>query len=106
MRWRTWTGLIDVARSLYSRPNGPEPGDTQVAQFSRPATPGRIYYHIYRPAELIEDAKKAGWHLQSYHAGRELGEGCVYPPLIRQGDKQLFFAFIKVIGGQAPPSPI
>jgi SAM-dependent methyltransferase len=107
LRWRTWTGLVDVARHLFSRPNGPEPGDTHVAQFSRPATPGRVYYHIYRPTELIEAATRAGWHLQSYFAGRELGEDYVYPPLIRQGDKQLFFAFTKMFEGlSSPPSPM
>lgn len=95
LRWRTWPGLIDLSRRLYSPANGPEPGDTQVAQFSRPATPGRVYYHIYRANQLIEDATRAGWRLLAYHTGRELSEGRAYPPAIKRQDKQLFFAFEK-----------
>ena len=72
-----------------------ELGDTQVAQFSQPATKGNVYYHIYRVNEVIEDAALAGWELLGFHAGRELGEGIVYPPEIRGRDKQLFFAFEK-----------
>jgi hypothetical protein len=66
-----------------------------VAQFSRPATPGRIYYHLYQVPELVADADTAGWRLLDYHAGRELSEACVYPPAVRRRDKQLFFAFQK-----------
>jgi ubiquinone/menaquinone biosynthesis C-methylase UbiE len=93
LRWRTWPGLVDLARRVFPSANGPELGDTQVAQFSQPVTPGLVYYHIYRAAELIEDAASAGWRLQGYHAGRELSEGSVYPSSIRGQDKQLFFAF-------------
>ncbi len=96
LRWRSWPGLIDRIRQLRSAPNAPQVGDLQVAQFSRPATPGHVYYHVYRATELIEDAIWAGWRLQGYHAGRELSEECVYPALIRNNDKQLFFAFQKL----------
>lgn len=95
LRWRTWPALVDLTRYVYSPANGPEPGDTQVAQFSRPATPGRVYYHIYRATELVDDAAQAGWQLLAYHTGRELDEGCTYPPVVRRQDKQLFFAFKK-----------
>jgi SAM-dependent methyltransferase len=91
LRWRTWPGLVDVLRSIL--PTGPEPGDVQVAQFALPATPGRIFYHLYRPAELMEEAVTAGWRLLGYHSGAELNEGRVYPNRVRALDKQLFFAF-------------
>jgi hypothetical protein len=74
---------------------GSQPGDTQVAQFSQPATPGKVYYHIYRAGELIDDAAAADWQLLDYHSGRELSEGVTYPTSIRRLDKQLFFAFQK-----------
>lgn len=93
LRWRTWPGLVDVARQVSPVTNGAEVGDTQVAQFAIPVTPGRIYYHLYRVNELIEDASAVGWHLLGYHSGTELNEGRVYPAAIRQRDKQLFFAF-------------
>jgi hypothetical protein len=73
--------------------NGAEPGDTEVAQFAIPVTPGRIYYHLYRAEALIEDATQAGLHLLGYHSGTELNENRVYPAAIRRRDKQLFFAF-------------
>lgn len=95
LRWRTWAGLVDLARRLRPRAGGPEPGDALVAQFSLRTTPGRIYYHLYRPAELVEDAAAAGWRPLGMHSGRELNEGRVYPPAIRGQDKQLFFAFEK-----------
>ena len=95
LRWRTWPSLVDLSRRVYARSGGPEPGDMYVAQFSRPATPGRIYYHLYRVPELVADADTAGWRLLNYHAGRELSEACVYPLAVRQQDKQLFFAFQK-----------
>jgi SAM-dependent methyltransferase len=91
LRWRTWPNLMDLGRRLI--PNGIEPGDTQVAQFSLHTTPGKIYYHVYQAAEFIEDATVAGWHLLAYHSGTELNEGRIYPPAIRQADKQIFFAF-------------
>ena len=96
LRWRTWPGWVDLARHLSRRSNGPKPGDMQVAQFSRPATPGRVYYHIYRTTELLADAASAGWLLLGYHAGSELTEMRIYPNFVRGQDKQLFFAFQKV----------
>jgi SAM-dependent methyltransferase len=95
LRWRTWTGLVDVTRRLRPGANGLEPGDTQVAQFGVPPTPGYIYYHLYRAEELIEDAAAAGWHLLGQHNGTELNEGRVYPSAVRRRDKQLFFAFVR-----------
>jgi len=95
LRWRTWPGAVDIFRRLVPLANGLEPGDTQVAQFSRPATSGKVYYHIYRANELLKDAAAAGWKLQDYHAGSELTTGRRYPPLVRQQDKQLFFAFVQ-----------
>lgn len=95
LRWRTWPGVVDAIRRF--NPNGAdaEPGDTQVAQFSLQSTPGLIYYHVYQADELIEDAASAGWHLLGQHSGTELNEDQVYPPAVRQADKQLFFAFEK-----------
>lgn len=93
LRWRTWPGLVDRFRLLWPWPGLAEPGDTQVAQFSLQATPGQIYYHIYQTRELMEDAAGAGWRLLGHHSGTELSEGRIYPPLIRQQDKQQFFAF-------------
>ena len=93
LRWRTWPGIVDLARQFSPITNEYEVGDVQVGQFSVPPTPGRIYYHIYRPDELIEDAASAGWHLLGHHSGAELTEGRDYPPAIRQRDKQQFFAF-------------
>jgi hypothetical protein len=87
--------MIDLIRLFYPFGAGAEAGDIQVAQFSLPATPGRIYYHLYRAAELIEDAAAAGWQLRGHHSGSELNEGRRYPDLIRQQDKQQFFAFQK-----------
>lgn len=92
-RWRTWPGLVDLVRQVV--PGSAEPGDLRVAQFSLQATPGRTYYHLYRPAELIADAAAANWRLLGHFGGTELGEGRPYPPLIRQADKQQFFAFEK-----------
>ena len=93
LRWRTLPGLVDTLRYASLLPG--ELGDTQVAQFSQPATKGKVYYHIYRASELIEDASFAGWEPLGFHAGRELSEGVTYPPSIRERDKQLFFAFEK-----------
>ncbi len=93
LRWRTWPGLMDWVRRL--NPNGAEPGDTQVAQFSLRTTPGMIYYHLYRADELIADAASAGWRLLGHHSGTELNEDRTYPSIIRAQDKQQFFAFEK-----------
>ena len=90
-RWRTWPGLVDLVRQVW--PTGPEPGEVQVAQFALPVTPGRIAYHLYRPAELIAEAEQAGWRRLGFHSGAELNEGRVYPAFARNGDKQLFFGF-------------
>lgn len=95
LRWRTWPGLVDAARRLRPGANGLEPGDTQVAQFGVPPTPGYIYYHLYRAEELIEDAAAAGWQLLGQHSGSELTEGRIYPAAVRRRDKQLFFAFVR-----------
>jgi SAM-dependent methyltransferase len=91
LRWRTWPGLVDLVRPFYS--SSVEPGDIQVAQFSVPVTPGRIYYHLYQATELVEDAAGAGWQLRGHHSGTELNEGRIYPDAIRRQDKQQFFAF-------------
>lgn len=93
LRWRTWPGLVDLVRQL--RSTGPEPGEVQVAQFALPVTPGRIAYHLYRPAELIAEAEQAGWRRLGFHSGAELNENRVYPAFARNGDKQLFFGFEK-----------
>jgi len=94
LRWRTWPRLVDLGRQVNPF-DQTEPGDTRVAQFSLQSTPGRIYYHLYRPEELIEDAAEADWRLLGYHSGTELSGGRVYPVRIRNQDKQLFFAFKK-----------
>lgn len=95
LRWRSWPGLVDRYRRGYGSPAGPQPGDVNVAQFSQPATPGKIYYHLYQPGELIADAAAAHWTLLGWHAGSELSEQKKYPVSIRALDKQLFFAFEK-----------
>lgn len=100
LRWRTWPGLVDLARRLNPFPGSAEPGDLQVAQFSLQPTPGKLYYHVYRAGELVEDAARAGWRLLGHYSGTELSEARVYPPLIRGQDKQQFFAFEKI----GPPS--
>ena len=102
LRWRTWPGLIDLARRLDPLANGAEPGDTYVAQFSLRSTQGRIYYHVYRADELVEDASQAGWQLLGHHSGTELNEDRVYPPAVRREDKQQFFAFEKSGSGILP----
>jgi hypothetical protein len=94
-RWRTWPGLVDLTRQIIPLANGAEPGDTQVAQFSLQSTPGRVYYHVYRADELVEDAASAGWHLLGHRSGTELNEDRTYPSAIRAQDKQQFFAFEK-----------
>lgn len=96
LRWRTWPGLIDLARAFNPVSSEVEPGDIQVAQFSLQSTPGKIYYHVYRPEALIEDAADAGWGLLGHHSGTELNEDRMYPAAIRRLDKQQFFAFERV----------
>ncbi|MBE7553510.1 MAG: class I SAM-dependent methyltransferase [Anaerolineales bacterium] len=93
LRWRTWPGWVDLARQFY--PNGAEPGDAQVAQFSLQSTPGLVYYHLYRADEVAADAANAGWRLLGHHSGTELNENRLYPSYIRRQDKQQFFAFEK-----------
>ena len=94
LRWRSWPGLVDLLRRGNPLDQA-ELGDTAVAQFSLQATPGRIYYHLYRADELIQDAGQGGWRLLGYHGGSELNEGQVYPAYVRSQDKQLFFGFEK-----------
>jgi SAM-dependent methyltransferase len=103
LRWRSWPGLVDTFRRIH--PNGVEPGDIRVAQFAVPATPGRIYYHLYRAKTLIEDAASAGWRLLGHHSGTDLNENRVYPALIRRQDKQQFFAFTLPAGTGAEQLP-
>jgi SAM-dependent methyltransferase len=93
LRWRTWPDLIDLGRRFNPLPGKAEPGDLQVAQFSLQSTPGKIYYHVYRAEVLIEDAVAAGWQLLDHYSGTELSESRIYPPRVRQQDKQQFFAF-------------
>ncbi len=100
LRWRTWPNLVDLSRRLNLFPDRAERGDVLVAQFSLQTTPGRIYYHIYRATELIEDAAFAGWQLLGHHSGTELNEDRIYPPAVRERDKQQFFAFEKGSGTQ------
>jgi hypothetical protein len=84
---------VDHYRSHYGLTGDSGVGDVNVAQFSQPATPGRIYYHIYRASEVVEDAATVGWQLWGWHCGSELATGQVYPARVRAMDKQLFFAF-------------
>jgi SAM-dependent methyltransferase len=91
LRWRTWTGLIDTVRKTHLIHG--EIGDTAIDQVSLTATRGMVYYHLYRHAELIEDAAAAGLTLLGYHDGRELNEGQVFVPRVRQLDKQVLYAF-------------
>lgn len=91
LRWRTWTGFLDLLRQF--RLMGGEKGDTFIAQVSLNPTPGRVYYHIYEYNELVEDAAAVNLALIACHAGRELSEKREYPPYIRQLDKQVFYAF-------------
>ena len=92
LRWRTWTGFIDLARHLSLIPG--EKGDTTIDQVSLNPTPGRVYYHIYEYNELVEDAAAGNLHLLACHSGRELSENREFPPSIRQLDKQVFYAFV------------
>jgi SAM-dependent methyltransferase len=91
LRWRTWTGFLDLLRRYHL--TGGEQGDTFIDQVSLTPTPGRVYYHIYEYNELVEDAAAANLELTACHGGRELSEKREYPPRIRQLDKQVFYAF-------------
>ncbi|HZY45073.1 MAG TPA: class I SAM-dependent methyltransferase, partial [Anaerolineae bacterium] len=91
LRWRTWTGLIDRARQAHLLRG--EIGDTAIDQVSLTPTRGMVYYHVYRHAELIDDAASAGLTLLGYHDGRELNEGQTFTPRVRQLDKQVLYAF-------------
>jgi SAM-dependent methyltransferase len=92
LRWRTWTGFVDLARHL-SLIHG-EKGDTFIDQVSLNPTPGRVYYHIYEYNELVEDAAAGNLHLLACHSGRELSENREFPSPVRQLDKQVFYAFV------------
>ena len=94
LRWRTWNGLIDVGRR--ARLARGEAGDTEIDQVSLTPTRGLVYYHIYRHAELVEDAAIGGFALVGYHSGRELSEGRSFVPRVRQLDKQVLYAFRRV----------
>ncbi len=91
LRWRTWTGLIDLARHAHLLRG--EIGDTLIDQVSLTPTRGMVYYHVYRHMELIEDAASAGLTLLGYHDGRELNEEQKFTPRVRQLDKQVLYAF-------------
>ncbi len=91
LRWRTWTGLIDVGRRM--RLTGGQVGDTAIQQVSADSTPGLVYYHLYRHKELVADAATAGFELMGYHSGAELSEGQDFAPRARQLDKQVLYAF-------------
>jgi hypothetical protein len=93
LRWRTWPGWVDAVGRAVGLQR--QPGDVNVAQFSQPATPGTVYYHIYQADELLADAAAAGWQLLAFHNGSELNTGKSYPARVRGLDKQLFFAFEK-----------
>jgi SAM-dependent methyltransferase len=91
LRWRTWTGFIDLLRRLHFQRG--ENGDTYINQVSLTPTPGRVYYHIYEYNDLVEDAAAANLTFIACHAGRELSENREFPPRVRQLDKQVFYAF-------------
>jgi SAM-dependent methyltransferase len=93
LRWRTWTGTVDLVRAMGERDT--EIGDTDIEQVSLTPTPGQVYYHLYRHAELVEDAAQAGLKLLGYHSGRELSEHQTFTPRVRQLDKQVLYAFRK-----------
>jgi SAM-dependent methyltransferase len=91
LRWRTWTGFIDLLRRFHLV--GGEKGDTWITQVSLTPTPGRVYYHIYEYNDLVEDAAAANLALLACHSGRELSENREFPPRVRHLDKQVFYAF-------------
>ena len=91
LRWRTWEGVRDAGRRL--RVVGGETGDTFIEQVSMPPTHGRVYYHLYRHAELLADAHVAGLHLLGYHSANELAEHKTFGAIARRLDKQVLYAF-------------
>jgi hypothetical protein len=101
LRWRTGPGLVDALRRLNPFPAHVEPGDAQVAQFSLQATPGKIFYHVYRANQFLADTAAAGWRPLAHFSGTELSEDRTYPPLIRRHDKQQFFALEKAQIGKS-----
>jgi SAM-dependent methyltransferase len=94
LRWRTVNGWLDFARR--ARVLRGEVGDTAIDQVSLTPTAGRVYYHLYRHAELVADARAGGLELCAYHSGRELSEGKTFAPRVRQLDKQVLYAFQKI----------
>jgi hypothetical protein len=95
LRWRTWTGFIDLLRQFQLLKG--HKGDTFIDQVSLNPTPGRVYYHIYEYNELVEDATVANLALIACHSGRELSENRDFPPRVRQLDKQVFYAFTPIL---------
>lgn len=91
IRWRTWTGFVDLLRRFHLLRG--QQGDTHITQVSLTPTPGRVYYHIYEYNELVEDAAAVNLSLIACHSGRELSENREFPPRVRQLDKQVFYAF-------------
>ncbi|MEP7198949.1 MAG: hypothetical protein ABI874_03945, partial [Chloroflexota bacterium] len=93
LRWRTWEGARDVGRAV--RLLRGEAGDTFIQQVSMPPTDGKVYYHLYRHDELVDDAQVAGLQLLGYYSGRELAEGKTFGETARRLDKQVLYAFRK-----------
>jgi SAM-dependent methyltransferase len=91
LRWRTWEGVRDAGRRIHMV--GGEAGDTVIEQVSMPPTRGRVYYHLYRHAELLADAHLAGLRLLGYHSGNELAEHKTFGEMARRLDKQVLYAF-------------
>ncbi len=91
LRWRTWPGWLDAGRRLHLL--GGQQGDLAIEQVSLAATPGRVYYHLYRHTELVADAVAGGFALLGYHSGRELDERRTFSTRTRQLDKQILYAF-------------
>ena len=91
LRWRTWNGIVDLARKAHLLRG--EAGDTAIDQVSLMTTPGLVYYHIYRHAELVADVEAGGFALMGYHSGRELSEDQTFTPRVRQLDKQVLYGF-------------
>jgi SAM-dependent methyltransferase len=99
LRWRTWEGVRDAGRAL--RLVRGEMGDTFIHQVSMPPTGGKVYYHLYRHDELVTDAEVAGLQLLGYHSAHELAEGKTFGKTARRLDKQVMYAFGKVVIGNS-----